>query len=119
MPAPDPLKVAVAEVVQTDDEVRRRATSFVNLAITRAEGLLRTGAPEVQARLIQSVVPAMVKAVTVDDSADEHAELRSKFEELAAEMRATVADPTIAPEAEPAVDEAPPKPKRKARTSAA
>ena len=117
----DPLKAAVAEVVSTDDQVRREAAAFVNLAIRQAKGLLLTGTPDVKAQLIRSVVPAMVKAVTVDDSADEHADLRAAFRELAAELRAEVADPTIVADPEPQVDEAP-KPKRsrkKAATGAA
>lgn len=104
------IKAAVTAVVSEDAALRARVASFVNRAIGQAEGLLLTGTPEVQAQLIRSVVPAMVKAMATDDSPDEHADMRAQFQELMAELRAGVADPSV-----PAVTELPPedKPKRK------
>lgn len=109
------IAAAVTATVAEDAELRARVASFVNRAISQAEGLLLTGTPQVQAQLIRSVVPAMVKAMTVDDAPDEHADLRMQFEELMAELRSGVADPTqhAATALQPPED----KPKRKRKAS--
>lgn len=109
------IAAAVTAAVSDDAELRGRVASFVNRAISQAEGLLLTGSPQVQAQLIRSVVPAMVKAMTVDDSPDEHADMRAEFEELMTELRSGVADPSLpaASALQPPED----KPKRKRKAS--
>lgn len=104
------IHAAVTAVVTDDAEIRSKVGRFVKLAISVAEHDLRTGSPAVRATLIRSVVPAMVKAMTVDDSPDEHAELRAQFSDLMAEIRQGVYNPAPPePEVDVPVDAPPAK----------
>lgn len=113
------IAAAVEAAVSSDDQLRAQVGSFVKRAIGEAEALLVTGSPAVKAQLVRSVVPAMVKAMTVDDSPDEHAELRDRFDDLMAELRSGVADPGARAVSEgPPTDEPPAKPKRTRKKAA-
>lgn len=105
------VAAAVEAAVGADEELRAEVGSFVRMAITESKRLMVTGSPATKVNLIRSVVPAMVKAMTVDDSADEHSVLREEFRDLMAEVRQGVYNPKApaAPEPEVSVDAAPKK----------
>ena len=89
MPAKNELNEALKAGIEADEQSRVRVRRFVDRAMRQAEELLITGSPDVQAQLIKSVVPAMVKALEQRED-DDVSDVREEFREFMAEMRSGV-----------------------------
>jgi hypothetical protein len=82
-----PLPPEVQDVLaRSNDILKARVMGMTLGALDRAEDLLAHGSPEVQMRVMQTVLPALVKALTQQEGEDELASMREEMESLREEV---------------------------------
>lgn len=79
------IQGALAEVVQTDPQLKKRIRRILNALIADIEHQLKYGSPSERAMLARSVVPAMMRSLATNESSDK--ETKDALAEMFAMLR--------------------------------
>jgi hypothetical protein len=79
------VQSALAEVVQTDPQLKKRIRRILNALIADIEHQLTYGSPSERAMLARSVVPAMMRSLATNESSDK--ETKDALAEMFAMLR--------------------------------
>lgn len=106
--AADPLASLAAEVLSTDNELRRRIAGFVSNVLDEAEWMLENGNQKAKSDLINKLVPALVRQMSEQAEDEALVKMRAELTDFYAEMRGIgPTDPQPASQPDIPVDEPP------------
>lgn len=83
------------ELLRSSDVLKARVMVLTLDALDHAEDLIRNGTPDVKLRVMQNVLPVLVKALVQQEEANELDEMRKGMEELRQQMFQAPIDATV------------------------
>lgn len=85
--AESPIAEVAAQVVASDEQLRRRVSKLVKRLVIEAEHTLDFGTPSDKAALMKAIVPTMLRSIQSADADANSAAKRASYERILSQMR--------------------------------